>query len=70
MSETLKIVLGYVIFFLYMGLVMFLGELLKKKTKLDEDMCRKISHVATGLSWLICYFFTGLSIHTVIIKFV
>ena len=70
MNETLRIVLSYVVFFLYMGLVIVVGEALQKKFNLDKEMCRKGEHLATGLSWLICCFFTGASVHTLIINFV
>ncbi|MBQ3221892.1 MAG: DUF92 domain-containing protein [Clostridia bacterium] len=70
MNETLRIVLSYVVFFLYMGLVIVVGEALQKKFNLDKEMCRKGEHLATGLSWLICCFFTGASVHTLIINFI
>lgn len=70
MNETLKIVLGYVVFFVYMGLVMAVGELIGKKFGVEKEICRKCEHLATSLSWLICFFFTGASVHTLIINVV
>ncbi len=70
MDETLKIVLGYIVFFAFMGGVIFIGELISKKTSIDKELCRKLEHIATGFSWLICCYFTGATIHTLIINFV
>ena len=49
---------GYILSFLYMGLVIVLGEWLQKKFNLDKEMTRKCEHIATAMSWLICYFST------------
>ncbi len=68
MDETLKTILCYVLFFFYMALVMVVGELVRKKAKVDVEICRKGEHIATSAGWFICYFLTGATIHTVIIN--
>ena len=63
-----KIILGYVIFNLYIVLVLLLGILLEKKTRLDKTLSRKISHLFSAPLWLVsCYFF-GCTIHWVILN--
>ena len=63
-----KIILGYVVFNLYIVLSLLLGIILEKKTPLDTTMSRKISHLFTSPLWLIsCYFF-GCTIHWVILN--
>ncbi len=69
MDETLKIILGYVVFFVFMTAVMVVGEMIRKKTNIDSEMCRKGEHIATGLGWLIGCFFFGPTIHLVILNF-
>ena len=64
----LKIILGYVLSFAYMGLVILLGESLQRKFDLNKEMVRKYEHLATAMSWIICYFFVGVSIHLLIIN--
>ncbi len=68
MDQTLKIVLGYVIFFFYFGAVTLLAELVAKKTKIDQEICRKVGHIATSLCWLIGYWFLGATVHLIIIN--
>lgn len=70
MSETVSIVLGYVVFFSYMLLVLGVGELFRRIFHWNEETCRKVEHLATSLSWLICYWFTKDTIHTLIINVV
>ena len=64
------IALGYVVFFLYMGLLIVVGEAVQKKFNLDKELCRKAEHLGAGLSWFVCYLFTGNTIHTFIINVV
>ncbi len=66
----MKIILGYIVFFLYMALVIAVGEAVSKKFNIDKEVCRKCEHIATGLSWLITCYFTGATIHTFIINLV
>lgn len=68
MNPTLKIVLGYVVFFGYMFLEILVGEFLQKKFDLNKEMTRKVEHIATGVCWIIGYFFLGWSIHIFIIN--
>ena len=68
MSDTLRIVLGYVIFFGYMFLEILVGEALQKKFDLDKEMTRKVEHMFTGVCWIIGYFFLGWSIHLFIVN--
>lgn len=68
MSETVKITLGYVLSFAYMAFVMLIGEVLNRKFKMDKELSRKISHLLSSACWIICYFFTGPTYHTVIIN--
>ena len=69
MSPELTIILGYITFFLYMALLMGVGELLCKKTNLPKELIRKSQHILTSLSWLIGVLFFGPTIHIVIINF-
>ncbi|MBE7088913.1 MAG: DUF92 domain-containing protein [Clostridiales bacterium] len=64
------IALGYVLSFTYMALVICIGELVQRKFNLDKEMTRKCEHVATALSWIICYFFVGTSVHMLIINLI
>ena len=70
MSDTLRIVLGYVIFFGYMFLEIIVGETLQKKFDLDKEMTRKVEHMFTGVCWIIGYFFLGWSIHLFIVNLI
>ncbi len=63
------VVLGYLVSFLYMGLVIFVGELVQKKTGSDPEMTRKVEHVATSASWVIGYLLVGPTYHLIIINF-
>ena len=69
MSKELSIVLGYVISFVYMALVIVVGELVQKKFNTDKELTRKCEHIATSASWAICYFFVGATYHLVIVNF-
>lgn len=62
------IALGYLLSFLYMGLVIVVGEGLQRKFNFDKELVRKCEHIATSLSWIICYFFVGPCFHLVIIN--
>lgn len=68
MNETVRIVLCYIVFFAYMLLILAVGEFLQKKFNLDKEMCRKGEHLASGLCWLICCLFLGVSVHTFIMN--
>lgn len=69
MTKELSIVLGYVISFVYMALVIVVGELVQKKFNTDKELTRKCEHIATSASWAICYFFVGATYHLVIVNF-
>ena len=62
------IIWGYVLSFVYMGLVIAVGEGLQRKFNFDKEMTRKCEHIATSMSWLICYFLVGANIHLLIIN--
>ncbi|MBQ3596668.1 MAG: DUF92 domain-containing protein [Clostridia bacterium] len=62
------IVLGYLLSFLYMGLVIAVGEGLQRKFNFNKEVTRKCEHIATAMSWVICYFFVGTTIHLFIIN--
>lgn len=68
LSRAASVTLGYVIFFVYVAIIMVVGELVQKKTKLDAEVIRKLEHIATGASWAIAYAFIGLSYHLIIIN--
>lgn len=68
MDHTLKITLGYVLSFAYMTLVMLIGEVLNRKFRIEKELSRKISHLLSSGCWVICYFFSGPTYHTVIIN--
>ena len=59
---------GYFISFAFMLLVILVGEGLQKKFNLDKELVRKVEHLATAFSWIICYFFIGCNYHLVIIN--
>jgi phytol kinase len=69
MTPETMIILGYVIFALWMPLMFIAGELLGKKTTLDKEVVRKIQHIFTSVGWLIGAIFFGPTIHIVIINF-
>ncbi len=60
------IALGYLFSFLYIGVVIVFGELVLKFTKIEKEVCRKVEHILTGLSWLIACWFIGPTVHLVI----
>lgn len=68
MSESVKILLGYIISSVYIVFVLLVEELLSRKFKVEKGMARKISHLLSSAIWLICHFFTGPTYHTVIIN--
>ena len=68
MSDVVRIVLGYVLFFGYMFLEIVVVEAIQKKFDLDKEMMRKVGHIFTGLCWVIAYFFLGWTIHLFIIN--
>lgn len=68
MSETVRIILGYVIFGAYMALVVVFGELLRKLCHINEDITRKIEHILTSAVWLVAYFLLGATYHLVIVN--
>ena len=70
MSDTLRIILGYVIFFGYMFLEIVIGEALQKKFDLNKEMTRKVEHMFTGVCWIIGYFFLGWTIHLFIVNLI
>ena len=69
MTETQMIILGYVIFALWIPFMFLLGILLEKKTPIPKEAVRKIQHVLTSVAWLIGALFFGPTIHIVIINF-
>ena len=68
MSEPLKTILGYVVFFAYMGFLIVIGETIQKKYNLDKELTRKLEHIATGACWIIGYFLLGWTIHLFIVN--
>lgn len=68
MSETTRILLGYILSFAYMIFVMLVGEVLSRKFGVERELSRKISHLLSSACWIICYFFSGPTYHTVIIN--
>lgn len=68
MSETTRILLGYILSFAYMIFVLLVGEVLSRKFGVEEELARKISHLLSSACWIICYFFSGPTYHTVIIN--
>lgn len=63
MNEMWKIIAGYAINVVYLVLLIFFGEFLNKKCNLDSLKSRKIMHLLTGASWIVCYIFFGATIH-------
>lgn len=62
--------LGYLTSFLFMGIVILIGESLQRKFNLNKEAVRKCEHLAAGLSWLFCYVFVGPTIHLFIINMI
>ena len=63
MSEMWKIIAGYAINVVYFVLLILFGEFLNKKCNVDSLKSRKIMHLLTGATWIVCYIFFGASIH-------
>lgn len=68
MNGTLKIILGYALSFLYVGIVILIGELVQKKLNADKEITRKCEHLATGAVWIISYFCFGATYHLCILN--
>ena len=68
MSESVRILLGYIICSVYIVFVLLVEEILSRKFRVEKEMARKISHLLSSAIWLICHFFTGPTYHTVIIN--
>lgn len=62
------ILLGYIAFFVFTVGIMALGAIIEKKTKIDKTICRKLTHIASAFTWIICRFFFGCSIHWIIVN--
>ena len=69
-NTQLGAILGYVFSFGFMGLVILIGETLQRKLNLEKEIVRKCEHLASGVSWLFCYFVTGPTIHLFIINII
>lgn len=67
-SEWWFILLGYISFFLFIDLILGGGSIVEKKSKIDQETIRKITHIISSLLWIICYIFFGCSIHWVILN--
>lgn len=68
MTETQRIILGYAVITLYVLAVIFFGEFLHKKCKVEKILARKIEHILTGACWLLGYLFFGVTYHNVLIN--
>ena len=68
MSKALFTVIGYVVFSLYTCGIMYLGDLIERKTGADKTICRKMTHIVSAFVWVICYYFFGCSIHWVLLN--
>ncbi len=62
------VALAYIFSFLYMGLVIVVGETVQKKTGADPEMTRKVEHIATSASWVVAYLLAGPTFHLIIIN--
>ena len=63
------IALGYIVTFVYMALVILVGEIIQKKFNTNKEMTRKCEHLATSASWAIAYLFFGPTYHLIIVNF-
>ncbi len=68
MNRALFLTIGYIVFTLYTCGIMYLGTVLEKKTKLDKEICRKLTHIVSAFVWVIMQTFFGCSIHWVILN--
>lgn len=68
MNHGLFITLGYIVFTIYTCGIMYLGTVFEKKTKLDKEICRKLTHIVSAFVWVIMQTFFGCTIHWVILN--
>lgn len=63
----MKIVLGYLLTYIYVFLILILLGTLKKKKRIKIDTSRKLVHIFMGFTWIIMAYFFGISIHLIIL---
>jgi len=68
MNQTLFLTIGYIVFALYTCGIMYLGTVLEKKSNIDKEICRKLTHIVSAFVWVIMQFFFGCTIHWVILN--
>lgn len=68
MNHNLFLILGYIVFAIYSGGILYLGALIEKKTKLDKEICRKLIHIISAFMWVIMQVFFGCTIHWIILN--
>lgn len=68
MNHSLFLAIGYVVFTIYTIGIMYLGTVVEKKTKIDKEICRKLTHIVSAFVWVIMQTFFGCSLHWVILN--
>lgn len=62
----MRITLGYLLTFGWVFLVLGLTLLLKRATRADDEISRKIVHISVAFAWIPMYFFFGVSRHLLV----
>lgn len=68
MNHGLFLTIGYIVFVIYTCGIMYLGTVVEKKTNMDKEICRKLTHVVSAFVWVIMQTFFGCTIHWVILN--
>ena len=63
----MKIVLGYLLTYIYVFLILILLGIFKKKKIININTSRKLIHIFMGFTWIIMIYFFGISIHLIIL---
>lgn len=63
----MNIVLGYLLTYLYILLVLTILHIYRSRNKLNEQVSRKLIHIAMGFTWIIMIYFFKTSYHIIIL---
>ena len=62
----MKILIGYILTYLYLAIVLIFTTILNKKFNYKEETTRKLIHILVGFSWFIMVYFFKTSYHLII----
>jgi len=62
----MKILLGYILVYTYLFGLLFVVDLLQKKTKCSIEVSRKLVHIFVSVTWIIMIHFFGYTWHLVV----